>query len=97
MVLMALLKRLCLIICFFLLTLLVSIFPQNSSLASEYNAQIERIVDGDTVSLRDKKVRLVSIDAPETNYNGYGQFPGGQQAKEKLMKLLSLGTEVTIH
>jgi endonuclease YncB( thermonuclease family) len=94
-------KRVSIIACLFLLTSLASIYPHHNSTASEFTAQIERVVDGDTITLRNKvlgtkKVRLVSIDAPETNYNGHSQFPWGQQAKEKLMKLLPPGTTVTI-
>ncbi|WLD93112.1 5'-nucleotidase C-terminal domain-containing protein [Alkalihalobacillus sp. AL-G] len=66
-----------------------------------YTATIESVVDGDTVHLTDPvigttKVRMLSIDTPETNYNGQSQGEHAVAAKEELQRLLPQGTEVTI-
>ncbi|WP_257348156.1 5'-nucleotidase C-terminal domain-containing protein [Pseudalkalibacillus decolorationis] len=66
-----------------------------------YTSTIESVVDGDTVHLTDPvigttKVRMLSIDTPETNYNGQSQGEHAVAAKEELQRLLPPGTEVTI-
>jgi endonuclease YncB( thermonuclease family) len=83
------------------LSLIVGCTPLQSERPATYQATIERVVDGDTVHLQSavlgtKKVRLLSIDAPETNYQGKKQSPHGEQAKEHLQSLLPAGTRVTI-
>lgn len=75
--------------------------PLQSERPATYQATIERVIDGDTVHLRGsvlgtKKVRLLSIDAPETNYQGKKQSPHGEQATQHLQSLLPAGTQVTI-
>lgn len=69
--------------------------------ATSYTATVERVVDGDTVNLNNevlgtKKVRLLSIDAPETNYQGKNQQPWGGDAKNYLSQLLPPGTSITV-
>ncbi|MGG3625179.1 thermonuclease family protein [Bacillus gobiensis] len=76
------------------------LFP-NTSFAATYNATIDRVVDGDTVYLNETingtyKVRMLSIDTPETNYQGEAQEPWGTEAKNYLNQLLPSGTQVTI-
>jgi endonuclease YncB( thermonuclease family) len=72
-----------------------------TSSAATYNATIDRVVDGDTVYLNETikgtyKVRMLSIDTPETNYQGEAQEPWGTEAKNYLSQLLPSGTSVTI-
>jgi endonuclease YncB( thermonuclease family) len=76
------------------------LFPHTSS-AATYTATIDRVVDGDTVYLKEtiqgtNKVRMLSIDTPETNYQGQAQEPWGTAAKNYLNQLLPSGTRVTI-
>jgi endonuclease YncB( thermonuclease family) len=66
-----------------------------------FTATIDHVVDGDTVHLKEKirgtnKIRLLSIDTPETNYQGKSQEPWGTSAKNYLHELLPSGTRVTI-
>jgi endonuclease YncB( thermonuclease family) len=73
--------------------------PYFSSAA--YTATIDHVVDGDTVHLKENiqgtnKVRLLSIDTPETNFLGKSQEPWGTSAKNYLHELLPPGTRVTI-
>ncbi|MFC7439737.1 thermonuclease family protein [Laceyella putida] len=42
------------------------------------------------------KVRMLSIDTPETNYQGAAQDPWGTHAKNYLAQLLPAGTKVTV-
>ncbi|RAL22578.1 thermonuclease family protein [Thermoflavimicrobium daqui] len=78
------------------------VFPFSSqSYAASYTSYVDRVVDGDTVYLKNAvlgttKVRMLSIDAPETNYNGQSQSPWGTNAKNYLSQLLPSGTKVTI-
>jgi endonuclease YncB( thermonuclease family) len=79
---------------------LLGLFPHTSS-AATYTATIDRVVDGDTVYLKEtiqgtNKVRMLSIDTPETNYQGQAQEPWGTTAKNYLNQLLPSGTRVTI-
>lgn len=76
------------------------LFPHISS-AAAYTATIDRVVDGDTVYLKEtiqgtNKVRMLSIDTPETYYQGQAQEPWGTAAKNYLNQLLPSGTRVTI-
>ncbi|WP_052947829.1 5'-nucleotidase C-terminal domain-containing protein [Aneurinibacillus tyrosinisolvens] len=69
--------------------------------ASSYSSTIVSIVDGDTVHLStpilgSTKVRMLSIDTPETNYEGKSQGYHAEQAKAELQRLLPAGTEVEI-
>ncbi|SDX23480.1 Endonuclease YncB, thermonuclease family [Marininema mesophilum] len=69
--------------------------------AATYKSSIQSVVDGDTVHLNKEvlgstKVRLLSIDAPETNYQGKSQGKYGEEAKKELKKLLPEGTSVTV-
>lgn len=73
--------------------------PENS--ASTHRAIVDKVVDGDTIRLQDpvlgtKKVRLLSVDAPETHYEGKGQEPWGQKSADYLSALLPEGTKITI-
>ncbi|MGM7723880.1 thermonuclease family protein [Metabacillus sp. Hm71] len=79
---------------------LLGLFPNTSS-AATYKATIDRVVDGDTVYLKETikgtyKVRMLSIDTPETYYQGQAQEPWGTAAKNYLNQLLPAGTSVTI-
>lgn len=66
-----------------------------------YEATIDRVVDGDTVHIQDAilgstKIRMLSIDTPETNYNGETQGVHAEAATEELKRLLPAGTKVTV-
>ncbi|GGE30135.1 hypothetical protein GCM10011571_35410 [Marinithermofilum abyssi] len=85
---------------FVLLIGMIAVIPQPAA-AATYQATVEYVVDGDTINLTNPvlgtdKVRLLSIDAPETNYNGQNQNPWGTNAKEYLQQLLPPGTTITI-
>ncbi|MCS6859098.1 MAG: thermonuclease family protein [Abditibacteriales bacterium] len=63
--------------------------------------KVKQVVDGDTIRL-DKQiagshiVRLLGVDAPESNFEGKAQEPHGPQAKQFLASLLPVGTTVRI-
>ena len=64
-------------------------------------AKVKQVVDGDTIRL-DKQVegsnsvRMLGVDAPESNFNGKAQEPHGLQAKQFLASLLPVGTTVQV-
>ncbi|OYD07603.1 thermonuclease family protein [Paludifilum halophilum] len=69
--------------------------------SKRHPSQIERVVDGDTVHLKDPvsgstKVRMLSIDAPETNYRGKSQGAYGEASTRYLMNFLPEGTDVQV-
>ncbi|ARU60194.1 hypothetical protein CBW65_03325 [Tumebacillus avium] len=69
--------------------------------ADRYASSIKSTVDGDTAHLNTPvlgatTVRMLSIDTPETNYEGMSQGFHGEQAKLKLKELLPVGTPVEI-
>ena len=63
--------------------------------ASAYASAILSVGDGDTITVTDGsqkiKVRLACIDAPETS-----QAPYGMASRESLIKLLPIGSQVTV-
>ena len=66
-----------------------------------YEAVILKVVDGDTVNLKEAvlgttKVRLLSIDTPETNFQGKSQGEIGKAAAAYLQTQLPKGTEVKL-
>ncbi|WP_166245253.1 immunoglobulin-like domain-containing protein [Paenibacillus turpanensis] len=66
-----------------------------------YEAKVTKVVDGDTIHLDrtifgTNKVRFLSIDTPETNYEGQSQGYHAEQATAKLAELLPVGTTVRI-
>jgi endonuclease YncB( thermonuclease family)/DNA/RNA endonuclease YhcR with UshA esterase domain len=66
-----------------------------------YTATVKRVSDGDTVVLEGKvlgadRVRMLSIDTPEKNYNGLSQGYHAEQASEALVSMLPVGTEISI-
>ncbi|MCX7570642.1 5'-nucleotidase C-terminal domain-containing protein [Tumebacillus sp. DT12] len=66
-----------------------------------YATAIASTVDGDTVKLNPKvlgaaSVRMLSIDTPETNFEGHSQGAHGEAAKQMLKELLPVGTPVEI-
>lgn len=69
--------------------------------AERYASTIKSTVDGDTAHLNTPvlgatTVRFLSIDTPETNYNGTSQGYHGEAAKLKLAELLPAGTAVEV-
>lgn len=72
-----------------------------SAHAETYTSTVKKVVDGDTVHLNQPiigktKVRLLSIDTPETNFQGENQGKHASAASSYLKKLLPSGTKVTI-
>ncbi|WP_349408762.1 5'-nucleotidase C-terminal domain-containing protein [Pseudalkalibacillus sp. SCS-8] len=66
-----------------------------------YDAVVDRVVDGDTVYIQDSvlgttKIRMLSMDTPETNYNGNTQGAHAEAATEELKRLLPAGTAITL-
>ncbi|SFT03124.1 thermonuclease family protein [Marininema halotolerans] len=85
----------------FICTLIVLWIAPTHAHAATYSSTIRSVVDGDTVHLNEPvlgstKVRLLSMDAPETNYLGKSQGKYGEEAKIELKKLLPEGTPVTV-
>jgi micrococcal nuclease len=66
-----------------------------------FPAKLESVVDGDTVKViyRNKRynVRLLSIDTPETHFQGKSQGYWGDKAAEELEILLNDSDQVEIH
>ncbi|WP_166244554.1 thermonuclease family protein [Paenibacillus turpanensis] len=66
-----------------------------------YEAVVAKVVDGDTIHIEQpvmgtKKIRLLSIDTPEKNYNGKSQGKYAEQATEALKELLPSGTSIIV-
>lgn len=55
--------------------------------------ELQEIIDGDTIRIKyngsSEKVRLLLVDAPETNHETLGEQPYGSEAKEFLKQLLA--------
>lgn len=72
----------------------------------EYRAIIKRVVDGDTIDvdidlgfniwIKNERLRLYGINAPETRTKDKDEKIRGIEAKDYLMTLLSEGTECVI-
>ncbi|MBM7553196.1 thermonuclease family protein [Thalassobacillus pellis] len=67
----------------------------------EFESTVKDVVDGDTIHLQKPvlgttKIRLVSIDTPETNYQGDSQGYYAEEAKRQLQELLQQGEKVTV-
>ncbi|PEN62338.1 thermonuclease family protein [Bacillus toyonensis] len=72
-----------------------------SAHAETYTSTVKKVVDGDTIHLNQPvlgkiKVRLLSIDTPETNFQGKNQGKHAYAATAYLKKLLPNGTKITI-
>ncbi|MCF6138652.1 thermonuclease family protein [Pseudalkalibacillus berkeleyi] len=68
----------------------------------QFISSVKKVVDGDTIHLETPvlgttKVRFVSIDTPETNYQGQSQGYHAEEATRQLEYLLPLGERVDIH
>ncbi|MCP3775777.1 thermonuclease family protein [Paenibacillus sp. MZ04-78.2] len=69
--------------------------------AANYTSTVASVVDGDTIHLTTPvlgvtKLRFLSIDTPEKNYEGQSQGYYAEAASAKLAGLLPVGTEVVI-
>ncbi len=66
----------------------------------EVSGFISRGVDGDTARVNidgvDMPIRMLSIDTPETNFQGKSQGKWAELAKEKLQGLLPVNTKVSV-
>lgn len=68
---------------------------------SSYSSTVQSVVDGDTIHLTTPvlgvtKVRMLSIDTPEKNYEGQSQGEYAEAASAKLGELLPVGTEIEL-
>ncbi|MGW6167357.1 thermonuclease family protein, partial [Bacillus altitudinis] len=80
--------------------------PKPPKIKKEYEATVDRVVDGDTIHLKKPvlgttKVRFVNMDTPETyhkpkNELDQNQLRFGQKATDYLKTLLSSGDRVTL-
>lgn len=80
--------------------------PNPPNIKKEYQATVDRVVDGDTIHLKKPvlgttKVRFVHMDTPETyhkpkNELDQNQLRFGQKATDYLKTLLSSGDQVTL-
>ncbi|MCF6410310.1 thermonuclease family protein [Pseudalkalibacillus salsuginis] len=67
----------------------------------QFSSSVKKVVDGDTIHLETPvlgttKVRFVSIDTPETNYQGDSQGYYAEEATRQLQSLLPVGEDVSI-
>ena len=54
-------------------------------------AQVERVVDGDTLRLKDgSSVRMIGLNAPETGKKGQSAEPFADAARKRLQSLVAL-------
>ncbi|GGA45045.1 hypothetical protein GCM10007416_17690 [Kroppenstedtia guangzhouensis] len=65
------------------------------------DSRVDRVVYGDTLHLKEPvlgstKARMLSIDAPETDYQGQSQGKHGEEATAYLKQLLPEGTGVKV-
>lgn len=75
--------------------------PTQNACAATYQAVVKDVVDGDTIHTTQNvrgtnKIRFLSIDAPESYFQGKNQNPWGENAKKRLKELLPPGTPITI-
>ncbi len=57
-----------------------------------WNSQRNCIVDGDTIKVAGKKIRVEDIDTPEIHdYKCQSEFERGQRAKARLLELVNAG------
>jgi micrococcal nuclease len=62
---------------------------------------VSKVLDGDTIHVCDERgrrirIRLLSIDTPETHFFGASQGYWGERASARLAELLPLGSEVEV-
>lgn len=58
--------------------------------ASATRVEVQRVVDGDTVRLKDgRSVRLIGINAPELGRKGWGAEPFAEAARQRLQALVA--------
>ncbi|WP_408007676.1 thermonuclease family protein [Pseudalkalibacillus sp. A8] len=74
---------------------------ETPSYSRQFSSSVKKVVDGDTIHLETPvlgttKVRFVSIDTPETNYQGDSQGYYAEEATRQLQNLLPEGEDVSI-
>lgn len=67
----------------------------------KFQAQVTKVSDGDTIEVRTssrklRRIRFLHIDTPETHFQGKTQGVAGDQAYERLLELLPIGSRVTV-
>ncbi|MGP4078794.1 thermonuclease family protein [Pseudalkalibacillus sp. R45] len=74
---------------------------ESPSHSRQFSSTVKKVVDGDTIHLGKAvlgttKVRFVSIDTPETNYQGDSQGYYAEEATRQLQNLLPEGEDISI-
>lgn len=63
----------------------------------DQESQIDYVIDGDTVVLKDKRhIRLIGINTPEISHNIAPSEQGAETAKARLVKILAANTPVLL-
>lgn len=74
--------------------------PDGGHSADARSAELERIIDGDTIVVTldgvEERVRLLNIDTPETVHPDQPVECGGPEASDRLAELLSPGDDVVL-
>ena len=60
------------------------IFPLSESFSKEKVSGIAKVIDGDTISINNIKIRFSGIDAPESYYKGKSQICNSVEIEEKI-------------
>src|SRR5688572_11270331 len=67
---------------------------------SSVRAKVTKVSDGDTIRVANGStsfaVRFLSIDTPETHYEGQSQGVWAERAAQRLAQLLPVGTQVEL-
>lgn len=83
------------------LTFIFNLFAL-SSFALQISATVIHIHDGDTITVTSpeltgqKSVRMIGIDTPEVDFNGFTQGQAALEARDYLRSLLPIGSQVSI-
>ena len=82
---------------FVLLALVVATAGAGAASEPSRMAVVERIVDGDTIELRNgTRVRLIGINAPEIAHDGYGDECFGERATQVVERLLDSDEKIRL-
>lgn len=73
-----------------------------NALAFKFNAIVMRVHDGDTITIKSelfkspKNIRMIGIDTPEVDFNGFSQGDVALGARDYLLSLIPIGSEVVV-